>query len=624
MNSPQALMEKYWGWSEFRPGQKEAISASISGKNTLVLLPTGGGKSLCYQLAALSMGGVCVVVSPLIALMIDQVEALKSKNIRAMSISGPMRENELVEALDQCAFGDISFLYISPERLQNPIVLQRLKTLSISLLAVDEAHCISQWGHDFRPSYRKINNFHQFIGKPPVMALTATATPKVKQDITDTLELPDTQIIQTSFVRPNLLYQVHQTENKLASIQSLLTNATGNTIIYLRTRRHCETLVEQLGISGIRANYFHGGSENKTKLIEEWSSGRNPIMVATTAFGMGIDQPNVRQVIHAALPESVESYYQEAGRAGRDGKRARAIIINSKRDVETLKRQFIDPIPNYDFICQVYTKVCSYFQIAYGELPEEPLDLSFKKFLETYRFSSKKTYEAFQIFDKVDSIRWTNQLRQKYSLQILYKGKELRKYIEKNAPLSSLVNVLVRLYPKITENYQSIDVIKLSKRTGVHLERLKEQLTALAQNGLADIDAWQCDTRLYFLEPREDKHTLSKVKKHLTQLKNTRKLQLKSIENYIKENEICKQSMIVKYFGEKVEAPCGQCSSCQSEPNSIQLQKRILEALQSHPLSVIELSQLLVTEEKVIIAALDEMINEEKIKRLNGKFHIQS
>jgi ATP-dependent DNA helicase RecQ len=209
-------------------------------------------------------------------------------------------------------------------------------------------------------------------------------------------------------------------------------------------------------------------------------------------------------------------------------------------------------------------------------------------------------------------------------LQILYKGKELRKYIEKNAPLSSLVNVLVRLYPKITENYQPIDVIKLSKRTGVHLERLKEQLTALAQNGLADIDAWQCDTRLYFLEPREDKHTLSKVKKHLTQLKNTRKLQLKSIENYIKENEICKQSMIVKYFGEKVEAPCGQCSSCQSEPNSKQLQKRILEALQSHPLTVIELSQLLVTEEKVIIAALDEMINEEKIKRLNGKFHIQS
>ena len=305
MSKAHDLLNKYWGWSDFRPGQEEAIQASLSSENTLVVLPTGGGKSLCYQMSALLQEGICVVVSPLIALMIDQVNSLKRKNIRAMSIHGTMRENELVEALDQCAFGNIKLLYLSPERLLNPIVAQRLKTLDISLLAVDEAHCISQWGHDFRPAYRKIGEFHKLINEPPIMALTATATPKVKEDIIASLELKDTKLIQTSFARENLSYRVIHTENKLGAIKQMIANRSETIIIYLRTRKHFETLVEQLQLEGIAARYFHGGSTNKPQLIDEWQSGRYPIMVATSAFGMGIDHSDERQVIHLALPESI-------------------------------------------------------------------------------------------------------------------------------------------------------------------------------------------------------------------------------------------------------------------------------------------------------------------------------
>ncbi|MED5363748.1 MAG: RecQ family ATP-dependent DNA helicase, partial [Bacteroidota bacterium] len=467
MSKAHDLLNKYWGWSDFRSGQEEAILASLSAENTLVVLPTGGGKSLCYQMSALLQEGICVVVSPIIALRIDQVNSLKRKNIRAMSIHGTMRENELVEALDQCAFGNIKLLYLSPERLLNPIVVQRLKTLDISLLAVDEAHCISQWGHDFRPAYRKIGEFHKLINEPPIMALTATATPKVKEDIIASLELKDTKLIQTSFIRENLSYRVVHTENKLGAIKEMIANRSETIIIYLRTRKHCETLVEQLQLEGIAARYLHGGSTNKPQLIDEWQNGRYPIMVATSAFGMGIDQSNVRQVIHLALPESIENYYQEAGRAGRDKKPATATIVTSARDVQVVERQFIDTISDPEFINQVYFKLCSYFQIAYGELPQDPLDLSFETFTNSYDLPPKKTYEALKVFDRIGSIRLTNLVVERFRLQVLYKAKELQKLIAKESVLSTLLNTLVRLYPNITEIAQSVDGNQLSKRTGI-------------------------------------------------------------------------------------------------------------------------------------------------------------
>ena len=567
MSRAREILQKHWGWSDFRPGQKEAIDASLSGKNTLVVLPTGGGKSLCFQLTALLQDGICIVISPLVALMIDQVSALKSKNIRAMSIHGSMDENELVEALDQCAFGNIKLLYLSAERLRNPIVCERLKTLPICLLAVDEAHCISQWGHDFRPAYRQIAQFHRIINKPIVMALTATATPKVKDDIIASLQLEESQLIQTSFFRPNLSYQVIHTENKLVTIQSMLKNSSGNTILYLRTRRHCETLVEQLRMEGVRARYFHGGSSNKTELIDDWKDGIEPIMVATTAFGMGIDQANVRQVIHAALPESIESYYQEAGRAGRDEQPAKATIVTSTKDMEVVSSQFINSFPSTDLIRQVYAKLCAYFQIAYGEIPLEPLDMSFERFIDTYNFPSKKTYKVFQLFDRIGCIRWSNLVVERFQLQILYKGKELSNLIRKDSPLSTILNILVRLYPNITETAQSVDGKQLSKRTGIALDQLKVHFADLEKNGYASISSLNCDTRLFFLEPREDEHILIRAIKHLDQSLEIRKVQLKAVQDYVENDKQCKQVLLLDYFGETNTTACKHCSNCQSAPN---------------------------------------------------------
>ena len=622
MNSARELLQKYWGWSDFRPGQKEAIDASLSGKNTLIILPTGGGKSLCFQLTALLQDGICVVVSPLVALMIDQVSALKSKNIRALSIHGSMRENDLVEALDQCAFGNIKLLYLSPERLRNPIVCERLKTLPISLLAIDEAHCISHWGHDFRPAYRQIAQFHSIINKPPVMALTATATQRVKKDIIASLELEDTQLIQTSFFRPNLSYQVIHTENKLSTIRSILKNSSGNTILYLRTRQHCETLVEQLRMEGIHARYFHGGSSKKSELIDDWQSGREPIMVATSAFGMGIDQANVRQVIHAALPESIESYFQEAGRAGRDEKPAKATIVTSTRDFQVVNNQFLATIPQADLVRQVYAKLCAYFQIAYGELPLEPLDMSFENFVNTYNFPSKKTYEVFRIFDQIGCIRWSNLVVERFRLQVLYKGKELNNLIRKKSPLSTILNILVRLYPNITETPQAIDGYQLSKRTGIGLDQLKVHFAALEKKGYAAISSWNCDTRLFFLEPREDEYILTRAIKHLDQSLETRKVQLKAVQDYVENEKQCNQALLLDYFGETTKTVCGHCSTCQSAPNPARLQSSIITILKKQPASLENLSKLLVIEEKTIIASLMEMLNEERILQKDQLFHV--
>ena len=402
----------------------------------------------------------------------------------------------------------------------------------------------------------------------------------------------------------------------------MLKNSSGNTILYLRTRKHCETLVEQLRIEGIHARYFHGGSSNKTELIENWQSGREPIMVATSAFGMGIDQANVRQVIHAALPESIESYFQEAGRAGRDERPAKATIVTSAQDMQVVSSQFMNSFPRADLVRQVYAKLCAYFQIAYGETPLEPLDMSFKSFVDTYNFPSKKTYEVFRLFDRIGFIRWSNLVVKRFRLQLLYKGKDLRNLIRKDSPLSTIINILVRLYPNITEAAQSVDGNQLSKRTGIGLDQLKVHFAALEKNGYAAISSWNCDTRLFFLEPREDEHILTRAITHLDQSLETRKVQLKAVYDYVENEKQCKQALLLDYFGETSKTACEHCSACQDTPNPPQLQSSIMAILQKHPSSAKNLSKLLVTEEKTIIASLMEMLNEERILQKDLLFYI--
>jgi ATP-dependent DNA helicase RecQ len=366
-------------------------------------------------------------------------------------------------------------------------------------------------------------------------------------------------------------------------------------------------------MEGIHARYFHGGSSNKTELIEDWQSGREPIIVATSAFGMGIDQPNVRQVIHVALPESIESYFQEAGRAGRDEKPAKATIVKSTQDMQIVSSQFMDSFPSPDLVRQVYGKLCAYFQIAYGEIPLEPLDMSFESFINTYNFPSKKTYEVFRIFDRIGCIRWSNLMLEQFRMKVLYKGKELRKLIQKDSSLSTILNILVRLYPNITEAAQSVDGNKLSKRTGIGLDQLKVHFASLEKNGYASISSWNCDTRLFFLEPREDEHILTRAITHLNLSQETRKVQLKAVQDYVENDKQCKQALLLEYFGETIKTACEHCSTCQNTPSSAQLQSSIMAILQKQPASAKNLSKLLHKDEKTIIASLMKMLNKERI-----------
>jgi len=327
-------------------------------------------------------------------------------------------------------------------------------------------------------------------------------------------------------------------------------------------------------------------------------------------------------VIHAALPESIESYYQEAGRAGRDERPAKATIVTSARDMQVVSSQFMDSFPRADLVRQVYAKLCAYFQIAYGETPLEPLDMSFESFVDTYNFPSKKTYEVFRLFDRIGCIRWSNLVVERFRLQVLYKGKELRNLIRKDSPLSTILNILVRLYPNITEAAQSVDGNQLSKRTGIGLDQLKVHFAALEKNGYAAISSWNCDTRLFFLEPREDEHILTRAITHLDQSLETRKVQLKAVQDYVENDKQCKQALLLDYFGETSKTACEHCSTCQSAPNPAQLQSSIMAILQKQPSSAKNLSKLLVIEEKTIIASLMEMLNEERILQKDLLFYI--
>ncbi|WP_031425934.1 ATP-dependent DNA helicase RecQ [Flavimarina sp. Hel_I_48] len=561
---PQQALVKFWGYEYFRPQQQEIISAVLAGKDAVALLPTGGGKSLCYQIPAVVREGIVLVVSPLLSLMRDQVMQLSNKGIKAMYIPGGTPYQELDTLLDNCIYGNYKLLYLSPERLQQELVIERIKQMNISLLAIDEAHCISQWGHDFRPAYRNIATFRQLIPEVNCLAVTATATPQVTADMLAQLELKEPQVFQTSFQRKNLAYLVLREEDKLYRLKRIFSSKKGSGIVYVRSRKTAHKYAAYLNANGIKAHFYHGGLANKERdtRFTDWMENTVQVMVATSAFGMGIDKADVQTVVHVELPESLESYFQEAGRAGRNGDRAGSIILYGPGDTQRLKNQFVKILPTVAMVRLVYKRLNSYFQISYGEGTQENFRFNFMNFCMTYDLNTLTTYNALQVLDRNSVLLLGQEFFRKASLQIKVSPVTLTYNLIKNPGIDLIIKTILRTYGGIFDQPLNIDHSAIAKKTNVSVAAVHDALLQLEKDDLVIYAHESFDTAITFLVPREDDHVINTIARNV-KAQNKRKIeQVEAILYYVENDSICRSVQLLSYFGEKGSKPCGKCDIC--------------------------------------------------------------
>jgi ATP-dependent DNA helicase RecQ len=604
-NNIYDVLKSHWNVLEFRPGQKEAITAVLDAKDCLVVLPTGGGKSLCYQLPALIKTGICVVISPLIALMSDQVESLKKKGVRAMNLSGPMREDDLVTALDNCKFGEFKFLYLSPERAQHPLVQDRLSEMQVSLLAIDEAHCISEWGHDFRPTYREIIRLKNRLHNTPTIALTATATKRVKEDICSVLELAKPVQITDSFDRKNIEIRVLRTANKLEAISEALAPKGTPAIVYAGTRKSVELLSNHLNNMGHQTGFFHGGALTKEKRISNWMQEKTPVMVATSAFGMGIDKANVQRVVHATLPFSMEQYYQEIGRCGRDGGAAKATLLVEEGDDQKLWNSTTISIPSAAIIKKTYKHLCHYFDIAYGEKPNDILVFNHALFCERYGLKLRTTYHVLKVLERGQLLTLTQYDKPKTTLKLLHKHLK-QEHI--------LVDYLLRNIGGITERFQDISLDNIAMKSGVGLRNAIACLKQLEKQGDAEVQQLHADSGITFHAPREDSISLMPVFHQLNAIMKEKKRLTGAVWEYVTANT-CYRKKLLNYFGETHKKYCGKCSNCldKKSPTAKTIRYLIKTLSSEDTLSLEQLSEVAPFDRIQLAVALDEMCAEEMV-----------
>jgi len=617
------ILEKYWGYKNFRPVQDQIISSVLAGKDTFGLMPTGGGKSICFQIPTLANDGLCLVISPLIALMKDQVAQLEKRGIKAIALTGAIHYSDLQVLLDNCQYGKYKFLYISPERLEQDGLLERLQHLPISLIAIDEAHCVSQWGHDFRPSYLKIKKLKTIFPTTPFLALTASATPIVQKEILDLLGLTNPSVFTKSFERANLAYFVISTEDKLYKIQQILTKNVEPAIIYVRSRKACHEYASNLEALGLKTTFYHAGLSVKEKEVnmQSWMENKKQVIVATSAFGMGIDKPDVKSVIHVQLPENMEGYYQEAGRAGRNGARAFAIMLTSPSDIQVAKTQFITVLADTPFLKDVYIKLCNYFQISHGEVIPEEFSFNFNQFIHQYSFPSIKTYNALQFLDKQGIISLSQEYSQKTQIQFLVESKEIIRYISLNPSDESIISTILRMYPGIFELKTNINTAFIASKVGIEEITITNLLSKLDQLQLLSYNFQRNESKLSFLVIRDDNRTINAISKHLEKQNLFKKEQLQSVIDYVTISR-CKNNLILEYFGEIKKQDCGICSFCVSKKNNTinreELQKNIITILKKQATSSKKLVEQLNIQEKEVIFAIQNLI-ENSIIFVNNK-----
>jgi ATP-dependent DNA helicase RecQ len=630
---PKALeiLQKYWKHDYFRSLQKEVIDSVLSGQDTFALLPTGGGKSICFQVPALMNEGICLVISPLVALMKDQVQNLQKRDIKAIALTGGIKSDEMVVLLDNCQFGNYKFLYLSPERLQTEWILERIKQLPISIIAIDEAHCVSQWGHDFRPSYLKISNLKTHFPKVPFIALTASATKRVQEDVILQLGLEKTNVFQKSFNRENIAYFVLEAEDKLFRMEQILKKNPEPSIIYVRNRKSCLDVSSQLQALGFKSTYYHGGlsAKEKDKNMQLWMSEEAQVIVATNAFGMGIDKANVKTVIHIQLPENIENYYQEAGRAGRNEEKAYAVLLTSPSDKSNAESQFIAVLPDKKFLNTMYVKLCNYFQIAYGEGIEEQFSFNLNQFCGKYEFPILKTYNAMQFLDRQGIITLSQEFSEKVMVQFIIPSKEVLRYMSLNRKDEPILLALLRSYPGIHEVPAALNMAMIAKKAETNETAVNALLHQLMEKGIIEYHAKSNDTRLIFNVIREDERTINGVSKYLEIQNNLKKEQLKSVLEFIKDTKNCKSKLILNYFGEKSEKNCGICSYCigQKKPEieTEDLRELILSLLKISPLNSREIQIYTKKSTDAIIFALQNLLESNRILiKSNNKYTLKS
>ncbi|WP_288739127.1 ATP-dependent DNA helicase RecQ [uncultured Parabacteroides sp.] len=564
------ILEKYWGYPAFRPLQEDIIHSVCEGKDTLGLMPTGGGKSITFQVPALAMEGICIVVTPLIALMKDQVDNLRRLGIKATAVYSGMTRQEIIAQLENCIFGDYKFLYVSPERLGTDIFKSKLQAMNVCLLVIDESHCISQWGYDFRPSYLSIADIREELPGVPVLALTATATPEVVNDIQERLHFREKNVFRKSFVRKNLSYIVRQTEDKINTLIYILGKVPGTAIVYVRNRKRTKEIAVLLQQAGISADFFHAGLNRDDKNLRQsrWKNNECRVIVSTNAFGMGIDKPDVRLVVHMDMPGSLEEYYQEAGRAGRDEQRAYAVALCSNIDCTKLKKRLADEFPDRDFISRVYDALGNYYQIAMGFGLDTVHDFSLVDFCTAYKFSHLQAHHALKILELAGYIEYTEEQENASRLVFTATRDELYKYLHQDKKTDEVIQTILRSYTGLFSDYVYINEGLISTRTGLSQQEIYEVLVGLSKYRIVNYIPHKKTPLIIYTRTREEIKYLSIPRSAYEERKERFESRINRVMEYINENRICRSRMLISYFGEKGTSDCGCCDVCLAKNDS--------------------------------------------------------